>query len=41
MIEHVGIMLTGSVMVIIIVYLALTQLLTFIWSDKEDDDKPE
>tara|TARA_R110000824_G_scaffold215217_1_gene401441 strand:- start:218 stop:391 length:174 start_codon:yes stop_codon:yes gene_type:complete len=36
MIEHVGIILTGSVMIIIIAYLALDQLLTFIW---RNDDK--
>ena len=41
MIEHVGIILTGSVMIIIIVYLALDQLLTFIWrnDDKATTDK--
>ena len=39
MIEHVGIILTGSVMIIIIAYLALDQLLTFIWKDRDDDDK--
>ena len=36
MIEYVGIILTGSAMVIIIVYLALDKLLTFIW---RNDDK--
>ena len=39
MIEHVGIVLTASVMIIIIAYLALDQLLTFIWKDRNDDDK--
>ncbi len=39
MIEHVGIVLTGSAMIIIITYLALDQLLTFIWKDRDDDDK--
>ena len=39
MIEHVGIVLTASVMIIIIAYLALDQLLTFIWKDRDDDDK--
>ena len=41
MIEHVGIILTGSVMIIIIAYLALDQLLTFIWrnDDKATADK--
>ena len=39
--EWLGIMLTGSAMIIIIVYLALTQLLTFIWrnDDKATEDK--
>lgn len=36
MIEHVGIILTAAVMIIIIAYLALDQLLTFIW---RNDDK--
>ncbi len=36
MIEQVGIILTASVMIIIIAYLALDQLLTFIW---RNDDK--
>jgi hypothetical protein len=43
MIEHVGIILTGSAMIIIITYLALDQLLTFIWrnDDKATKDKAE
>ena len=36
MIEQVGIILTAAVMIIIIAYLALDQLLTFIW---RNDDK--
>tara|TARA_R110002126_G_scaffold141677_1_gene286784 strand:+ start:306 stop:494 length:189 start_codon:yes stop_codon:yes gene_type:complete len=41
MIEHVGIILTGSAMIIIIAYLALDQLISMVWNHLDKAERKD